>query len=62
LAKINDEIIDMGQKFEVVGKSDHRTFEIKVSEFEDLPGPLMKALKPVPGKEGYVFIPTGYQK
>jgi hypothetical protein len=42
LAKINDEITDMATKFETVAKSDHRTFEIKVSEFEDLPEVLLK--------------------
>jgi hypothetical protein len=44
----------MEEKFEEVGKSDHRTFDIKVSEFEELPPALMKKLKPSQGKEGYV--------
>ena len=54
--------MELEQKFEEVGKADRRTFEIKVSEFEDLPAPLLKNLKPVAGKEGFVQIPTGYAK
>ena len=62
LKKVDDEITDLMVKFSKTAKSDNRTFEIKVSELKNVPDPIMKGLKKVPGKPGYIFLSTGHTK